>query len=510
MTTANADAAALRDADRQPGVLLRMAAPELDILLEAATNADRKIAEWGSFALFGWRELPDGLLLSLAALDPPQAGEMEATYQNVSVRAPYMRRLALAAEKHGLAPGFIHVHPPGTPPAPSMADEELARYLSAYFADFAPGRPFASLILSAMDSEIAVSGQVLYAGRWRDVTRVAAERRPEVVAWTRGRRPPAAPIPPERVARLTSAFGREAFQRLQRSTVALIGAGGTGSAAIPILARAGVGRLIIVDGDHVSESNLERLHGSRPSDAANRTPKVTVAKRSVAEFAPDVVVEAIIGRLPQEDVIDAVVGADVIMGCTDQHSSRVTVANIASRYLVPAIDCGGLIEGLNGVVTGQLVQIVRFLADDPCPRCRGMVSETKLQQELLPTAERAQPAEQAAMATARGERADPILTAIPQIDTVGYITTTSGTLAAGFAIGWLTGRFFPRFERLQLDLVMDSLGAVDRPQRRRPGCICGTVRGHADQAKGSAPIVPPPHWPPVKKIEDSAPLQAAP
>jgi molybdopterin/thiamine biosynthesis adenylyltransferase len=492
-------------ADRRPGVLLRMAAPDLNILLEAATSPDRKVAEWGCLARFGWREMPDRLLLTLASLDPPQHWEMTATYKSVSLHAPYMRRCALAAETHGLAVGVIHIHPPGVAPAPSADDDELARYLAEYFKDFTLGRPFASLILSAMEGEIAVSGQVLHADRWLDIDRVAAERRPDVVAWMQGRKPPPSPIPPARVARLTSAFGREAFQRLQRSTVALIGAGGTGSAAIPILARAGVGRLIIVDGDHVSESNLERLHGSRPSDAANWAAKVAVAKRSVAEYAPDVSVEAIIGRLPQKEVLDAVLSADVIMGCTDQHSSRLTVADVAARYLIPAIDCGGLIEGNDGVVTGQLVQIVRFLADDPCPRCRGMISETRLQQEMLPTSERAQPAEQAAMAVAQGERADPILTAVPQIDTVGYITTTSGTIAAGFVIGWLTGRFFPRFERLQLDLVMDSLGAVDRPQLRRAGCSCGMVRGHADQAKEYAPIAPPPHWPPVKTQVQAAP-----
>jgi hypothetical protein len=53
--------------------------------------------------------------------------------------------------------------------------------------------------------------------------------------------------------------------------------------------------------------------------------------------------------------------------------------------------------------------------------------------------------------------------------------------------------------------VMDSLGAVDRPQLRRAGCSCGMVRGHADQAKEYAPIAPPPHWPPVKTQVQAAP-----
>src|SRR3546814_2690307 len=98
----------------------------------------------------------------------------------------------------------------------------------------------------------------------------------------------------------------------------------------------------------------------------------------------------------------------------------MAVADIASRYLVPAIDCGGLIEGADGVVTCQLVQIVRFLAADPCPVCRGMISPLRVEQELLPTGARLDAATQVAKAAAAGVRHDPILSAIPQIDTVGY------------------------------------------------------------------------------------------
>src|SRR3546814_8718278 len=57
-----------------------------------------------------------------------------------------------------------------------------------------------------------------------------------------------------------------------------------------------VGRLIVIDGDHVTISNLERLHGSRPSDVEAATPKALVAKRSVAEFAPHCEVRAVVGR----------------------------------------------------------------------------------------------------------------------------------------------------------------------------------------------------------------------
>lgn len=480
-------------------VLLRLAQPDLGMLLEAVLDAPDPF-EGGSFALFGWRETGASTIVTLARLILPEADEIGAGDGRVSINHPYLRRVAQAAQATRLAVGFIHSHPRGAAPKASETDDDMDSYLANYLADFCPDRPFVSLILSRVEQEIAVGGRVQVDGEWRTVARVAAERRPDVVAWPGGDRPALPPPPPESVARMTSAFGLEAYQRLARSTVALIGAGGTGSAAIPILARAGVGRLIVIDGDHVTVSNLERLHGSRPSDVDAATPKALVAKRTLAEYAPHCEVEAVVGRLPQREIVDLVAGADLLMGCTDQHSSRIAVADIAARYLVPAIDCGGLIEGADGVVTGQLVQIVRFLAADPCPVCRGMISPLRVAQELLPAEARLDPARQVALATAAGVRHDPILSAVPQIDTVGYITTTAGTLAAGFAIGWLTGRFDPKFERLQLDLVSPCLGAVDRPQAAKPDCPCAASRGHADQNAAAPPIAVPAHWPAVRFV----------
>jgi molybdopterin/thiamine biosynthesis adenylyltransferase len=477
--------------------IVRIAQPDLDLLIDVLLKRDAPL-EGGAFALFGLRDTESALVITLARLIPPKPSEIEAGTDSVRINHPYLRRVAEAARNAGLSAGFLHSHPRGVSPRPSVVDDEMDAYMSDYLSGFLSDRPYISLILSHIEDDIAVSGRAMVQGEWTIIDRVAAERMPHIVAWPNGQRPAPAPSPPESVARMTSAFGLEAYQRLARSTVALIGAGGTGSAAIPILARAGVGRLIVIDGDHVTVSNLERLHGSVPSDVDSATPKAVVAKRAVGEFAPHCEVQAVIGRLPQKEIVDLVVQADLLMGCTDQHSSRIAVAEIASRYLVPSIDCGGLIEGADGVVTGQLVQIVRFLAADPCPICRGMISPLRVEQELLPAEARLDPVQQVERARATGVRHDPILSAIPQIDTVGYITTTAGTLAAGFAIGWLTGRFAPQFERLQLDLVSPWLGAVDRPQIANPECCCVRLRGYGDQCEWDSGIRVPDHWPAVR------------
>ena len=493
-------------ANAEKGVLFR-AASHFDVLKDLFFNQNAG-REWATFARFGWRDTPDALVVTLAGLAPPAPGEVDGGDVRIALHAPYILKTALAAERHDLAVGVIHSHPTNAPPVHSETDDDMDAYFSRYFDDFAPGRPYVSLILSEMQhpdkqDAIAISGRVYWKGQWRYLQRTAVAREPAIETWTGARAPSYPPVPPERVARFTSAFGKEAYQRLRRSTVSVIGAGGTGSAAIPMLARAGVGRIVIVDSDFVSESNLERMHASWPEHAARKTPKALVAMEHVRRIDPDIEVDALIGRLPQKEIVDAVVASDIVLGCTDRHSSRLALSDLSTRYLVPAIDSGGLIEGRDGAVTGQIAQFVRFFPDDACVRCRDMVNLNNVKQELRATDDWARFGEaEDATDPIDGEFA-PRLPTEAQIDTVGYMTTVMGAMSAGYAIGWLTGRFDAPFERMQMNFVAPCLDVTDRRQERRADCVCGLTQGFADQAGALAYPIPV-HWPPVRRLDAGA------
>ena len=62
----------------------------------------------------------------------------------------------------------------------------------------------------------------------------------------------------ERFSRTALLLGEEAILRLQQATVAVFGLGGVGGMACEALARSGIGKLVIVDHDVVSRSNLNR------------------------------------------------------------------------------------------------------------------------------------------------------------------------------------------------------------------------------------------------------------
>jgi len=85
----------------------------------------------------------------------------------------------------------------------------------------------------------------------------------------------------ERYARqlMLPEFGIEAQEKLRRSHVLLVGAGGLGSTIAPLLCAAGLGKLTLVDADKVSESNLQRQILYRTSQIGQ--PKAECARKSL-------------------------------------------------------------------------------------------------------------------------------------------------------------------------------------------------------------------------------------
>lgn len=485
--------------DAQPAAIVRAAQPDFSGLLGVLFRRypDR---EWATFVRLGWRQTDRAFALSLAALDPPAPGDLDESADHVVINEPYSLRMALSADSHPLAIGVVHSHPEGYGTYPSSIDDDMDAYYCRYFNDFAPGRPYVSLILSRSDGRVRGSGRVFWNERWHPVGKYLVPEHhiyidgAETEAVESLRRATRRPLY-NRVERLAAAFGDEAAERLRNASVGVIGAGGTGSPAIEVLARAGVGRIVSVDPDNFAPSNLERLHGSTDSDVQQEPAKVAIAERHVRSINPTADFVAIRGRLPQRQVVDALLDVDVVLGCTDKQYSRVAAADLSLRHLVPVFDCGVHLEGAAGEVTGQIVQLTRFFAEDPCPLCREMINPVRLSQELMSPEERDLRRAAAAEALARGEAADPYWQNEPQLNTVGYLTTTAGALAAGYAIGMLTGRFSAPFSRLQMDLSADLLGTVDIPTAPRADCACRRVRGWSDQGGADALITAPSHWP---------------
>ena len=417
------------------------------------------------------------LVLTAVAVDSPRLGELDNRVPHVAIQEPYSLRIALEAERHEFAVGVAHSHPRSCLPIASTIDDDMDHYYAEYLAGFTSARPYPSLILSEIDGELVVSGRVWFRDHWLPVTRCVVEGASQLL-WIGRERVRDVPLNEARTARIDSSFGRKAAQRIRNACVAVVGASGTGSPAIEVLARAGVGHLIVIDPDTVQESNLERLHGGFSRHVESRVSKVETAREHIAAIDRSIHFEGYVGRVPQAEVVDALARADVILGCTDKQHSRLALSEIAFRYLVPVIDCGVSLEGKGGRITGQTIQLVHFACDSPCALCREMIGWQHISQELMGAAERETRRRAAAEARQRGEDPDPYWRDEPQINTVGYLTTATGALAAGTALGIISRTFEPGYVRAQINALNHPVDLVDWPQDRRTDCPCGQLLGY--------------------------------
>jgi bacteriocin biosynthesis cyclodehydratase domain-containing protein len=105
-------------------------------------------------------------------------------------------------------------------------------------------------------------------------------------------------------------------ERLAAASVAVIGVGGLGTWAAWALACCGVGRLVLIDGDRIERSNLNRQVLFMEGDVGRM--KVDVAAERLAEFDPAMQVETIGERLESEaEVGEAIAGADIVVDAAD-------------------------------------------------------------------------------------------------------------------------------------------------------------------------------------------------
>ena len=132
--------------------------------------------------------------------------------------------------------------------------------------------------------------------------------------------------------------------RLAAATVAVVGAGGLGSAVLEYLTAAGVGRLVIVDHDRVEESNLHRQPLYRMGDCGK--PKVEAASAALTALNPAVRVATRAERLTPANAAALVAAADVVVDAADSFAVTYVLSDTCQRAGKPLVSASVL--GLSG------------------------------------------------------------------------------------------------------------------------------------------------------------------
>jgi adenylyltransferase/sulfurtransferase len=167
---------------------------------------------------------------------------------------------------------------------------------------------------------------------------------------------------------LLDEIGIEGQERLRASTMLVVGAGGLGSPAALYLAAAGVGRLLLADGDTVDLTNLQRqiLH----TPARIGWPKVKSGQAALQELNAQVDVVALDERLTGDALRSAVAASTVVLDCCDNFETRHAVNRACVEAGVP------LVSGAAIRFDGQLAVFDPRTPESPCYHCLFPDTET--------------------------------------------------------------------------------------------------------------------------------------
>lgn len=266
---------------------------------------------------------------------------------------------------------------------------------------------------------------------------------------------------------LLGVIGEHGQGRLRGAHAVVVGCGALGSVSADWLARAGVGRLTLIDRDVVEETNLQRqtLLDERHLGTAERPalPKAEAAKRRIAEIDASIDVEAVAGDVVGEAAAAMLMRGrhgrpDVLLDGTDNFETRFVLNDLSVSEGVPYIYAGAV--GTSGMVipfAGDGLQG----GDGPCLRC------------IFPDL------------PAPGSQ--------PTCDTAGVLGPAVGVVAswqAAAAIRTIVEGCAPRCVLHEFDPWAGETRQIDLSGARDPGCPCCGDEDFAflDGRAGAGPV----------------------
>ncbi len=152
---------------------------------------------------------------------------------------------------------------------------------------------------------------------------------------------------PERYARNTRTLSLTDQQTLAQSCAAIVGAGGLGGTVAEILARIGVGRLRLIDGDCFEEHNLNRQRFAHTGNLGRS--KAQEGKTQIESINPAVEVIDLTVFLDPSNAEELIGDADVVIDCLDRLDTRLVLQQACRGRQVPMVSAA--VAGTSGQLT---------------------------------------------------------------------------------------------------------------------------------------------------------------
>ncbi len=176
----------------------------------------------------------------------------------------------------------------------------------------------------------------------------------------------------EAFSRTENLIGAEAVDKLVNSCVAIFGIGGVGGYVAEALARSGVGKLVLVDRDVVSPSNLNRQIIATLSNMGR--PKTELMKERIENINPGCTVETHqCFYLPENSGEFDFTGYDYVVDAVDTVTAKIQLIMQAEEAGVPVISCMGTGNKMNPA----LLRVEDIYRTSVCPLAKVMRRELK-------------------------------------------------------------------------------------------------------------------------------------
>lgn len=382
-----------------------------------------------------------------------EAAYIERTSIGMSIRSSGWVPSVRAAAREGRHVAFAHSHPGGTPVF-SYRDGVVDTTMAPAVVRMT-GQPVSvSLLVAGTTASPAVAARFVDPGgtvHEADLVRAVGER---LRVWP-GRLAVTDTDVHDRQVRTLGIDGQTVLAALR---VGVAGLGGHGSDVAHRLVQLGVGEVVGIDDDIITQSTPTRGTGYSLHDVGQKKAEVLARRLDALGFPALVELHDL--DLTTEPGLRALTHCDMIVGAVDAHTPRRYLSRLAYEYLVPFLDLGVLVTTDVGAV--NVYNRVTWVAPGTtCLECRGRIDDATVIAEGL------DPEERRARA---GEGY------VPDIDTPAPSVVAYTALTVGVALTELLARLFGLTDvRHGETVVRGHATAIDRLGRSpRSGCLCAT------------------------------------
>jgi molybdopterin-synthase adenylyltransferase len=161
--------------------------------------------------------------------------------------------------------------------------------------------------------------------------------------------------------RLVDGIGDDGQRALSSATVAIVGVGALGCMSASMLARAGIGRLILIDRDIVEMTNIQRQVLFTEENADTQQPKAVAAKKHLDKVNKDITITALVEDVTARNITSLLDGVDVIVDGLDNFPTRYLLNDFAVKTKTPFM--------FAGVIASQGNVMTIIPESTPCLRC---------------------------------------------------------------------------------------------------------------------------------------------